>query len=123
MRIRVGKVDALFSKYAHENDSNLKEEFDEFCKCCSFDTEEVKGHPNVSEKSNYDGHYLQYLLGYDFKVKGEDTTFILNVAWTADNVNDESQIGIQYIELFKKENASPGKLWGYETNKCGFHIF
>ena len=116
-----GRIEVLFSDYALENNDNLEEEFYEFCDYCSFDIDEVSGHTDYSSKSAYSGHYLLYYLGYEFTVKGEDTTYILNVIWIADNVEDESQIGIQSVELFKEEYAGADKIWGWGTN-VGFHL-
>ena len=45
---------------------------------------------------------MEYYLGYEFTLKGDDTKYLLHVVWIADNVNDNSQIGIQSIEILKK---------------------
>ena len=114
-------VDKLFSNYAHSNNSNLEKEFNEFCDYCSYDIEEVSGLVDYSEQSNYPSHYLEYYLGYEFKIKGDDTQYLFHVVWIADNENDNSQIGIQSIEILKKDYASAEKYWR-NSNKTGFHI-
>ena len=114
-------VDKLFSNYAHSNNSNLEKEFNEFCDYCSYDIEDVSGLVDYSEQSNYPSHYLEYYLGYEFKIKGDDTQYLFHVVWIADNENDNSQIGIQSIEILKKDYASAEKYWR-NSNKTGFHV-
>lgn len=115
------RIDVLFSKYAHEKTPDLKEQFDKFCDFCSFDVSEYDGKVDMTETSNYAGHYLMYLVGYEFKLKGDDTKYLMHIGWVADNVNDTSQIGIQYVELLSYEDANPYIYWGYDKD-TGFHV-
>ena len=62
-----------------------------------------------------------YLIGYEFKLEGDDTKYLLHIGWVADNVNDTSQIGIQYVEVLRYEDANPGEYWRYSNNP-GFHV-
>jgi hypothetical protein len=62
-----------------------------------------------------------YLVGYEFQLEGDDTVYLLHIGWVADNVNDTSQIGIQYIEVLSYEDRDPEAYWGYGDN-TGFHV-
>ena len=115
------RIKVLFSEYAIENTPDLEEQFDQFCDFCSFDVSESDGKADLTETSTYAGHYLMYLLCYEFKLEGDDTRYILHIGWVADNVNDTSQIGIQYVEVLRYEDCNPGEYWGYGSN-TGFHI-
>ena len=115
------RVEVLFSNYARENTPDLEEQFNQFCEFCSFEASDLKGTVDLTETSNYSGHYLMYLIGYEFKLEGDDTKYLLHIGWVADNVNDTSQIGIQYIEVLKYEDANPGEYWGYGRD-TGFHM-
>ena len=95
------RVEVLFSNYAREKTPDLEEQFNQFCEFCSFEASDLKGTVDLTETSNYSGHYLMYLIGYEFKLEGDDTKYLLHIGWVADNVNDTSQIGIQYIEVLK----------------------
>lgn len=115
------RIIVLFSEYAIENTPDLEDQFDQLCDFCSFDVSESDGRADLIETSTYDGHYLMYLLGYEFKLKGDDTRYLLHIGWVADNANDTSQIGIQYIEVLRYEDCDPGEYWGYGNN-TGFHL-
>lgn len=115
------RIKVLFSEYALENTPDLEDQFDQFCDFCSFDVSESDGKTDLIETSNYDGHYLMYLLGYEFKLEDDDTRYLIHIGWVADNVNDTSQIGIQYIEVLRYEDCNPGEYWGYDKD-TGFHI-
>ena len=115
------RIEVLFSDYARQNTPDLEEQFNHFCDFCSFETSEYKGKVDLTETSTYSGHNLMYLIGYEFKLKGDDTKYLLHIGWVADNVNDTSQIGIQYIEVLKYEDANPGEYWGYGRD-TGFHM-
>ena len=115
------RIRVLFSEYAIENTPDLEEQFDQFCDFCSYDIRESDGNADYIETSTYAGHYLMYTLCYEFKLEGDDTRYILHIGWVADNVNDTSQIGIQYVEVLRYEDCNPGEYWGY-GNDTGFHI-
>ena len=115
------RIEVLFSEYAIENTPDLEDQFDEFCDFCSFDVVDYDGTVDMTETSNYAGHYLMYLIGYEFQLEGDDTVYLLHIGWVADNVNDTSQIGIQYIEVLSYEDRDPEAYWGYGDN-TGFHV-
>ncbi len=115
------RVEVLFSEYAIENTPDLEEQFERFCDFCSFNVVEYSGTEDMKETSNYAGHYLMYMVGYEFQVKGDDTRYLLHIGWVADNVNDTSQIGIQYVEVLRYEDANPSEYWGYGSD-TGFHL-
>lgn len=115
------RIEELFSDYARDNTPDLEEQFDEFSDFCSFDVVEYNVKEDMTETSNYSGHYLMYMLGYEFKLEDDDTVYLLHIGWVADNVNDTSQIGIQYIEVLRYEDRDPGEYWGYGKD-TGFHV-
>ena len=114
------RINKLFSEYARDNEK-LEAEFNEFCDYCDFETSNVQGLVDYSEKSRYGGHYLEYYLGYEFMLKSDNSKYLLHVVWVADNEKDQSTIGIQSIEILKYEYASPSKYWR-NSSKSGFHI-
>ena len=115
------RIEILFSKYAREKTPDLEEQFKLFCDFCSFDVSEFGGKVDMTDTSAYSGHYLMYLVGYEFRLKGDDTKYLLHIGWVADKVNDTSHNGIQYVEVLSYEDANPYIYWGYDKN-TGFHV-
>ena len=95
----------LFSEYSKNNNSDLKNEIDSFCKYVNFSASDLKGGMTSDYSNNHGDKVLHYLYSYQFR-GSDNNDYILYLGWVANDTDDTTQIGIQFIEIVKKENCN-----------------